>query len=149
MNCPRPEDISAYSDREITHEARTRIESHLKVCASCAAMLAEMQSLHAAFSRAERYPAPFAFSTRVIARATAGRKRSSWTVPAIVRFAEAAILLLVITAGILTGKVMMNGDTAGSNASVASSFSLELFDAVPPGSLGNAYLAMTESGHEK
>ena len=72
-----------------------------------------MQALRTAFSQAERYGAPYGFSTRVMARATGKRKRSPWAVPAIVQFAEAAVLLLVISAGVVTGKIMMSNDTPG------------------------------------
>jgi hypothetical protein len=70
-------------------------------------------------------------------------------VPFFVRFAEAAILLLVITVGIVAGKVMTNSSSAAQTTNIASSFSLDLFDATPPGSLGGAYLAMMEAGNEK
>jgi hypothetical protein len=70
-------------------------------------------------------------------------------VPFFIRFAEAAILLIVITVGILAGKVISSGSSAAKMTNIASSLSLELFDATPPGSLGGAYLAMTEARNEK
>jgi hypothetical protein len=98
----------------------------------------------------ERYQAPFGFAARVMARtATREKKESPWFVPLSVRFAEAAVLLLVITVGVLAGKAMTDAPSASVTANIAASLSLDLFDAAPPGSLGNAYLAMTEVENEK
>jgi hypothetical protein len=77
------------------------------------------------------------------------RKKTPWFVPLFIGFAEAAILLIVITMGIVAGKVMTNGSPAVMTTNMASSLSLELFEATPPGSLGGAYLAMTEAKNEK
>ena len=77
------------------------------------------------------------------------KKKAPWHVPFFVRFAEAAVLLVVITVGILAGKVMTNSSPATTTTNIASSLSLDMFDATPPGSLGGAYLAMTEVRNEK
>jgi hypothetical protein len=77
------------------------------------------------------------------------KKKMPWLVPLFVRFAEAAVLIIVISVGIFAGKVVMNSTSATITTSIASSLSLDLFDATPPGSLGNAYLAMTEVANEK
>ncbi|HET7318469.1 MAG TPA: hypothetical protein VFK23_04960, partial [Nitrospirota bacterium] len=65
------------------------------------------------------------------------------------KFAEAAVLLFVIFIGIAAGSFIMKGLPSQNATSLASSMSLDLFDAAPPGSLGGAYLAMTEANHEK
>ena len=150
MSCPKTELISAYLDEEVGPGEKTRFETHLQGCSSCTHTLAELRSLRAAFSNAERHPAPYGFATRVIAR-TAGleKKKATWFAPYFVGFAEAAVLLIVITVGILAGRVMTNGSPATTATNMASSLSLELFDAAPPGSLGGAYLAMTEVRNEK
>jgi hypothetical protein len=44
---------------------------------------------------------------------------------------------------------MTNSRSSLPTATITSSFSLDVFDAAPPGSLGNAYLAMTEVENEK
>jgi hypothetical protein len=77
------------------------------------------------------------------------KKRSPWSIPLVIRFAEAAALVIVIIIGILAGRVMTNSFSASKPLNIASSLSLDLFDATPPGSLGNAYLAMTEVTNEK
>jgi hypothetical protein len=44
---------------------------------------------------------------------------------------------------------MMKGPSAPDTVNISSSFSLDVFDATPPGSLGGAYLALTEVKNEK
>ena len=150
MKCPKTEHISAYLDGELEEKDRDSLQSHLASCARCAQAFEEMRSLRATFSSAERYKAPLGFSNRVMAR-TAAQKREKWPwlAPLFVEFAEAAVLVIVITVGILMGKVMMKGPSAPDTVNISSSFSLDVFDATPPGSLGGAYLALTEVKNEK
>jgi anti-sigma factor RsiW len=150
MSCPRTELISAYFDEELGLPEKTAFETHLQGCGSCSRALLGLRSLRAAFSGSERHPAPYGFAARVMARtAELERKKTPWFVPLFIGFAEAAILLIVITMGIVAGKVMTNGSPAVMTTNMASSLSLELFEATPPGSLGGAYLAMTEAKNEK
>jgi len=150
MKCPKTEHISAYLDGELEEKDRASLQSHLPNCTRCAQTVEEMRSLRASFAQVERHPAPYGFATRVIARtADLEKKRAPWLAPFFVRFAEAAFLLVVITVGILAGKVMTNSSSLANTTSIASSLSLDVFEATPPGSLGGAYLAMTEVGNEK
>jgi len=150
MSCPQSILISAYLDNELQGVEKSGLESHLQGCAQCGAALQDMRSLRAAFADAERHQAPYGFATRVMARtADLEKKRSPWLVPLSIRFAEAAILLVVITVGILAGRAMTSSSQAPQLSSITASLSLDLFDATPPGSLGGAYLAMTEARSEK
>jgi anti-sigma factor RsiW len=150
MSCPKTKLISAYLDKEMGRGQKTAFETHLQGCNSCSHALEELRSLRAAFSISERHPAPYGFATRVMARtAELERKKSTWFVPFFIGFAEAAVLLIVISVGIIAGKVMTNGSPDAKTTNMASSLSLDMFDATPPGSLGGAYLAMTEVGNEK
>ncbi len=150
MSCPKSKFISAYLDKEPGFREKAAFESHLQGCDICSQTLEELRSLRAAFAKAERHHAPYGFAARVMARtASLERKKSPWFVPFFIRSAEVAVLLFVITVGILAGKVMTNGHSTVNTANLASSLSLDLFDPVPPGSLGSAYLAMTEASNEK
>jgi anti-sigma factor RsiW len=150
MSCPKTKLISAYLDQEVGLGEKTAFEAHMQVCSSCSHTLEEMRSLRAAFAQVERHPAPFGFATRVIAQtAELEKKKAPWHVPFFVKFAEAAVLLVIITVGILAGSIMTNSSQAGKTMSVESTLSLDVFDATPPGSLGGAYLAMTEVRNEK
>ncbi len=149
MNCPKTKLISAYLDNELRLGEKTAFEAHVLGCYRCSQSLEEMRSLRAAFSTSQRHQAPYGFATRVMARTRELEKQQTlWHVPLIMRVAEAAVLLVVITVGIHAGRVMTNGSTANT-PTIASSLSLDMFDATPPGSLGGAYLAMTEARNEK
>ena len=150
MSCPKTKLISAYLDAELRGSDKAALESHLQGCVQCGTALKDMRSLRSAFANTERHQAPYGFAARVMARTAEREKtRAPWRVPLFVRFAEAAVLLVVITVGILAGKVMTNSSSAAPTTNIASSFSLDLFDATPPCSLGGAYLAMTEVRNEK
>jgi len=150
MSCPKTKLISAYLDKELRLREKTAFEAHVQGCASCSHALEEMRLLRTSFANVERHPAPYGFATRVMARtAELEKKKAPWFFPYFVRFAEAAVLLVVITVGILAGKVMTNSSPATTTTNISSAFSLDIFDATPPGSLGGAYLAMTEVRNEK
>jgi len=150
MSCPNTKLISAYLDQEMGLREKTAFEAHVPGCNVCSQKLEELRSLRSAFSSSVHHQAPYGFATRVKARTAAlERKKSSWFVPLFVRFAEAAVLLIVISTGIFTGKIMTSSSPAMKTVNMASSLSFDLFDATPPGSLGGAYLAMMEVRHEK
>jgi anti-sigma factor RsiW len=150
MSCSKSKHISAYLDKEMGPGEKAAFDTHLHGCSDCAQALEEIRSLRAAFAKAERHPAPYGFATQVMARtAEMERKKTPWFVPIFIRFAEAAVLLIIITVGILAGKAMTNSSSAANTTNIALSLSLDLFDATPPGSLGGAYLAMTEVKNEK
>jgi anti-sigma factor RsiW len=150
MSCPKTKLISAYLDKELGLDEKTAFEAHVQRCNRCSHALKELQSLRLAFSNTERHQAPYGFATRVIARTVELEKRKTpWLVPFFVRFAKVAVLLVIITVGIIAGKVMTSSFSASKSMNIASSLSLDLFDATPPGSLGDAYLAMTEVTNEK
>ncbi len=150
MKCLKAEHISAYLDNTLEEKERASASAHLKDCAQCAQALAEMQSLQQAFSATGRFKAPYGFATRVLARtAELDRQKTPWFIPGFAKFAEAVVLVLVIAIGTAAGTFITKGLPAQNAANLASSLSLDLFDATPPGSLGGAYLAMTEADHEK
>jgi anti-sigma factor RsiW len=150
MSCPKTKLISAYLDNEVGPGEKTAFEAHVQGCDRCSRALEGLRSLRAVFTNTERHQAPYGFATRVMARTAAlEKKRSPWSIPLVIRFAEAAALVIVIIIGILAGRVMTNSFSASKPLNIASSLSLDLFDATPPGSLGNAYLAMTEVTNEK
>jgi anti-sigma factor RsiW len=150
MRCPKSKRISAYLDHELTDHERTLFETHLKNCDRCSHELQEMKALQAVFSTATRYKAPYGFSTRVVARAMSQKdKRAPWFVPAMIEFTEALVLVIVISIGFTAGKLLLNGQSTPKPANIASTFSLDIFEPAPPGSLGGAYLAFVEAGNEK
>lgn len=150
MKCLKTEHISSYLDNALEEKERASATAHLKDCPRCAEALAEMQSLKQVFSATGRFQAPYGFSTRILARAAElDKKKAPWFIPVFAKFAEAAVLVLVLVIGAAAGTFITKGLAAQQATNLASSMSLDLFDATPPGSLGGAYLAMTEANHEK
>lgn len=136
--------LSSYNDGELQVNERERIDSHLKQCSQCAEKFEALQAMSNLFTHVQKYEAPINFSTRIMARieSDAPRVFSLW--PLFTRFAEAAAILVAITAGITTGGALINSVTTHQKGTVVSSLSLDSFEALPPNSLGRAYLAMTE-----
>ena len=65
--------------------------------------------------------------------------------PVFIRFAEAGAIVLAITAGIMSGGTLISAAASHHKGEqVMAALSLETFEALPPDSLGRAYLAMTE-----
>ncbi len=150
MKCPEFENISEYLDGELEEKKRVSLEAHLKSCSHCATAIDEMRLLQTRFKSAKHYEAPYGFSTRVMAKtAERDRKKAPWLVPGLIKFAEAVVLLLVIVVGVLTGKAVTNSSSTQNAGAITASLSLDMFAATPPGSLGDAYISMTEASHEK
>jgi len=151
MSCSKSELVSPYLDKEMGADETIAYEAHLSGCGDCSRKLEELRALHSAFSSVQRLQAPYGFAARVMARtAELEKKKAPWSfAPFFVRFAEAAVLIVVVTLGILAGNAMTNGAPGRTAVNMTASLSLDLFEAAPPGSLGGAYLAMTEAGNEK
>jgi len=95
-----------------------------------------MRSLRAVFADAARHQAPYGFATRVMREPRRWRgKKSPWFVPFSGQIRGGGCPACVITVGILAGRAMTNSSSAATATNIASSFSLDLFDATPPGSL--------------
>jgi anti-sigma factor RsiW len=149
MKCRTTKLVSPYLDGELKEKEKALFEAHLRGCSACSGKLAAIRGLHALFAGAERYHAPYGFTTRVMAKAAGQGKRRFFLVPVLVRFAEAAVVLAMITVGVMSGSFLMNTLMGRQMENFASSFSLEIFEPAPPNSVGGVYLAMTEAQHEK
>ena len=121
------------------------LESHLAQCERCTEELDEIRRLHSLLSRAERFPAPPGFCAQVM-KGVSGQPAKGFTLfPACTRFAEAIVFVLAITAGVMSGGMLINAIVPQhKGGQVVASLSLETFEPLPPDSLGRAYLAMTE-----
>lgn len=138
--------MSAYLDEELSAGERTGVEAHLACCRTCAAQYHSLREVRRLLSGTERFAAPTGFSRRVMARLEPAPRLVS--APFFIRFAEAAVLFLVIGIGVVLGRFVTpppGVPVPGSEAVTA--FSLDLFDPAPTGSLGGVYLAMMENGH--
>jgi anti-sigma factor RsiW len=146
--------ISQYVDDELSLDDKEDFDSHIRSCASCREGLEEIRALHRLFASSRRFPAPYGFATRVLANLQekeGSRLRSLLSVrPFFLRAAQVGFALVVMTVGIISGNMLLpeRADHIGQTA-VHETFSLHLFQATPPGSIGGIYNTLMESSHEK
>jgi len=150
MNCSKIHKlISPYFDGELKARDKEAFEAHIKSCRACSIAVEEVRNQHNLFAYAKQFKAPYGFSTRVMANIAAEKTGGlSWTL-LLTRFAEVVALLVIIFSGIMSGGFLAGRLMPEKLSSVASSFSLDIFDPAPPDSLGGVYLAMTEVKNEK
>ncbi len=141
--------ISPYIDGELSEWDMRRLEDHMKVCHKCQEEFEEGKELHKLFANADNFKAPYGFHARVMANISSGKARGIPRIPVFARFAEAIVIIAVIAFGILSGRLVVKGYQPDKARDVMASLSLDVFDSAPPGTLGGAYLAMTEVRDEK
>jgi anti-sigma factor RsiW len=145
--------ISRYLDDELNPDEKKDFDAHIRSCASCREELEETRALHRLFASARRFPAPYGFSTRVLANLDekeGSRVRGLLGFrPLFLRAAQVAFALVVIAIGIISGNLLLaeKTDHIGQTA-VQETFSLDLFQATPPDSIGGIYNTLMRSYHE-
>lgn len=150
MKCAKTKLASPYIDNELSEKDRGIFEAHIATCSECAGRVQAYQKARGLFSLAERYQAPYGFTTRVLAQAAAQeKKRLPRFFPLVTRLAEIAVVVIMLSAGVLAGRFVITSVMHQRMGNIASTLSLDLFEPTPPGSVGGAYLAMTETGHEQ
>jgi anti-sigma factor RsiW len=155
MKCRRVKKmISQYVDDELALDEKKDFDSHIQGCAPCREALEETQALHQLFASAERFPAPYGFSERVLTNLE--EKEGSQVLglfvfrPFLLRTAQVAFALVVMTLGVISGNMLLGERTDQIvQTAVQQTFSLDLFQATPPGSIGGIYNTLMESRHEK
>lgn len=141
--------ISSYIDGELKARDKEAFESHIKSCLACSMAAEESRLQHNLFAQAHQFKAPYGLQTRIMANIAAEKTGGfSWT-PLFIRFAEVVVLLMIIFTGIISGGFIANQIMPDKLSATARSLSLDIFDATPPDSLGDVYLAMTEVRNEK
>lgn len=141
--------ISPYIDGELPEEDMKTLEEHIKVCPNCRAEFEEGKELHKLFAQTEEFKAPYGFHTRVMANITSGKTRGIPGIPVFIRLAETVAIIVVIALGSLSGSLAIKGYAPDKARDIMGSLSLDVFNSVPPSSLGGVYLAMTEANNEK
>lgn len=137
--------LSPYIDGELKADEIARIKSHISMCDRCSREFSELERLHSLFGQTACFSAPQGFHAKVMERLNCQSVKRFSLFPVFTRFAEAAAVIVAITAGIMTGGLLINGFIPHHRGEqVAASFPLETFEALPPDSLGKAYLAVTE-----
>jgi anti-sigma factor RsiW len=146
--------ISQYVDDELSPRRKRDLESHIRSCASCKDALEEARALHVLLSAAERFPAPYGFATRVLAnldeKEASQVPRLPGFRPLVFRAAQVALALVVMTIGTVSGSLLLTerNDRLGQTA-VQETFSIDLFQATPPDSIGGIYNTLMRPDYEK
>jgi anti-sigma factor RsiW len=157
MKCSQIEKmISRYVDNDLGPEEKRLFELHIKDCSGCKHELEDIRGVHELFASAERFPAPYGFTTRVMANLEV--KEPSWLrqlftlQPFFLRTVEVAFALVIMIIGAVSGNLLVADRTSGRQAvqaTVQESFSLDLFQATPPDSVGGAYVRLMGAGDER
>jgi len=155
MNCRHARKaISAYVDDALSLDEKRDFEAHLRTCTACRKRLEETQALHRLFASAERFAAPHGFAPKIlatIAEKERSRQGSFFSIrPVFLRAVQVAVALIVLTIGIISGNLILpeRPNTFGQ-AAVRQTFSLNLFQAMPPDSIGGIYNSLMGARHEK
>ena len=157
MKCSQIKElISRYVDDDLGPDEQETFTLHVRDCADCRKELEEIQAIHTLFASAERFAAPHGFATRVVAHLEEREPSRFWGFLAfhrtLLRAAELVLALVVFAIGIISGNVLMADRTSEEQtvlANVHSSFSLDLFQAAPPGSVGGAYVSLVGAADER
>jgi len=150
MRCKKARElISPYIDGELSEGQWESFESHMKDCSKCRVEFEETLHLHNLFASAERFSAPYGFSTRVLANQKTKTSHKSLLVPLFARFAGVVAVLIIIGIGIVSGRFLGHSFSFQKSDNIAAFFSLDVFNATPPDSVGGVYLAMMEAENEK
>ena len=156
MECRRIKKMmSLYIDNELSPVDRDTFLLHIKSCPQCSKELAESQAVHKLFAKAEKSPAPYGFTARVMEnleqRETPRTKIREFFLfrPLFPRFAGVVLALSVMVLGTITGNLLVTDRVSQNNATIEQAFSLDVFQANPPGSLESAYTGIMEVDYER
>jgi anti-sigma factor RsiW len=155
MECRQAKKMtSQYVDGELSPDEKKGFDSHIRRCASCREGLEEAWALRRLFAAAERFPAPYGFAARVLANLEeqeGPRPRVLVPIrPFFLRAAQVAVALAVMAIGIFSGSLLpAPGTDHIGHTAVLETFSLDLFQATPPDSMGGIYRTLMRSSHER
>jgi anti-sigma factor RsiW len=157
MKCSRVKTISQYVDDELSPDKKKIFTSHIQKCPACKEELEEIQAIHERFASAERFDAPYGFATRVMAhlaeREETGRLIGLWVFfasrPFFLRTVKVAFALVILLMGMISGNLLMVSRTSGRQVIIRETFSLDLFQATPPDSVGGIYMRLAGVPNEK
>lgn len=148
MRCSKARKLmSAFLDGALPAGEREAMADHLVRCGACAGVIQALEATQRLF-QGERFRAPAGFSRRVMTNLKPAVPCRFFPL-FFVRFAEAVVLFLVIGIGVVFGRFWEPALGPPSPLAELSLLSLDLFDPAPAGSLGGAYLAMTEVRDEQ
>jgi len=155
MNCAKVRKlISSYIDDQLDSDEKKAFVSHIRNCHGCRKAMEEVQAVHELFTSAERFSVTYGFATRLMANLEAKEPSRWWAFftrrPLVLRTMEWAFALIVVMIGMISGNLLIaDRVTPKQSATIQESFSLDLFQATPPGSIGGVYVALVGGTDEK
>jgi anti-sigma factor RsiW len=146
--------ISSYIDDQLGPDEKEAFSLHIQSCPGCKKALEEVQSVHELFASAERFCAPYGFTTRVMASLETNEPYRWWAFltlrPFALRVLEVAFALIVVITGMFFGPLLVaDRGISPRPVTIQESFSLDLFQAAPSDSIGSIYLTLAEATDEK
>jgi hypothetical protein len=69
--------------------------------------------------------------------------------PLFLRTLEVAFALVIMLIGVMSGNMLVADRTPGTQPTIQESFSLDLFQATPPDSIGGAYMKLVGTADER
>lgn len=140
--------ISRYVDQDLDPQEQRTFEHHLRACPGCREAIEGQMAIHHLLGSAEKFEAPLGFATRVMARIEEKERRPSfWSFfslqPAFVRMVEVAFALVIVFIGMVSGNLLVTSKLPERSVTVQETFSLNLFQATPPDSIGGIYMTLT------
>ena len=146
--------IARYVDQDLDPREKKAFELHCLECPVCRGEWEEQMAVHNLFGSAERFEAPYGFATRVMARIEENEKRAPFwgfftLQPVFLRAVETAFALVVIFIGMVSGNLLVADRIPERPLTVQESFSLDLFQATPPDSIGGVYVTLAGATDER
>ncbi|MEW6666373.1 MAG: anti-sigma factor [Thermodesulfobacteriota bacterium] len=143
--------VSQYIDDELGSDEKAAFLLHIEGCPACKERLEEIRAVNLKFASAERFDAPHGFATRVLANIQEGASPAlSGFRRFLLRGAEVVFAVAIMSIGVISGNQMVAHRTPPTaQATLQETFSLDLFQPNPPGSIGALYLSMMEAGDER
>jgi anti-sigma factor RsiW len=146
--------ISSYIDDRLNPDEKEAFSSHIRSCLGCQQVLEEGQTVHDLFTSAERFSAPYGFTTRVMANLETKESSRLWAFftlrPLVLRATEVAFAIIIAMIGLISGNLLIaDRGSPQSPVTIQESFPMNLFQATPPDSIGGAYVALVEASHEQ
>lgn len=148
--------VSPYIDDELGADEKRAFLAHVEGCLACREELEESRQIRGLFASAGRFDAPPYFDTRVMARLDEAKE--PWTArlrqlfaarPFFLRTVEVAFALVIMLIGVMSGNLLIADRTAERQPTVQEAFSLDLFQAAPPDSVGGAYMRLAGVADER
>jgi hypothetical protein len=141
--------VSQYMDEELSPDDRKSFDLHIDGCPFCSQELEEHMAVHNLFATSERFEMPLGFSTKVLAHLQGTEETwlaRSWRLltarPLFLRTVEVAFALAIVLIGMFSGGLLVPDRRPERQATIEELFSLDLFRATPPGSIGGVYVSL-------